>query len=119
MIARRLNLEQVPVISGKRMWTKTYVALILNDRAVLGEYQLHTGTSSRRQPIGDAIPTYYPAIVGAGDFARAQVALKSRQRKAGWLAKGMFNLFAHLLYGARSLSRMALHGSNLPNGGRV
>jgi Recombinase/Recombinase zinc beta ribbon domain len=62
-IARTLNKENGSWIP-KNGWRKSYVNKILRNRAVMGEFQPHTGSvSGDRRPTGEPIKNYYPAII--------------------------------------------------------
>src|SRR5262249_24430211 len=60
VITKQLNAEKVPPIGRARYWARSYVAKILSNPAVFGQYQPHKGRASRRKPDGDPIPGYYP-----------------------------------------------------------
>ena len=50
-ITKKLNAEGVPVIGKAGHWARSYVAKLLNNRAVVGEYQPHTGRGAKRRPM--------------------------------------------------------------------
>lgn len=90
-VVRRLNVEGVPTFKGgenrKREstgWQTSSVAKIIQSRAVLGEYQPHTGThkARNRRPDGDPIRDFYPAIIDEETFWRAQAATQGRRQRA-------------------------------------
>jgi DNA invertase Pin-like site-specific DNA recombinase len=117
---RKLNAEGVPpivdpvyrldddgqetaVLAKGVRWTRSYVALLLRDRRVLGECQLHTGGKAE----GDPIAGYFPAIIEEGLFARAQAASRVRRGKGGRPPKDKrVNIFSGLLYDARDGGRL-------------
>lgn len=87
--------------SGK--WGKPYVALILNDRRVLGELQpLKDG-----QPDGAPLVGYYPAVVSEAEFALARAGQEERLKKdslgraSGPRQSKYVNLFKGMLTHAR------------------
>jgi DNA invertase Pin-like site-specific DNA recombinase len=91
-IVSRLNDEKIPSFKAgeKRKtpsvgWQTSSVAKIVQNRAVLGEYQPHTGTqkAGNRTPDGDPIPDYYPQIVDHGVFWRAQTSVAGRRQQSG------------------------------------
>jgi DNA invertase Pin-like site-specific DNA recombinase len=96
-IVRRLNAEGIPTFRGGNGWGTSSIAKIIESRAVLGEYQPHTGTHSNRnrKPDGDPIPNYYPPIIEDGIFWQAQAAVQGRRQAAG--RKGMSG--SHLFQG--------------------
>jgi hypothetical protein len=73
------------------------VAKILQNRAVLGEYQPHVGRGKNRKPDGEPISNYYPTVISQDEWDAAQGAKKSRELKGGRPAKRRVNLFSHLL----------------------
>ncbi|MCW5684206.1 MAG: recombinase family protein [Pseudolabrys sp.] len=127
-ITRRLNETSVPPFDGARSsngWHASYVAKILNNRAVLGEFQAHKRDSSgKRVPDGPVVADYFPAVVDRELFFRAMSARQSRNPKhdgrpsAG--RKGVFysNVFSGLLDCPYCYSKvsMASKGSG-PKGG--
>lgn len=96
-IVRRLNAEGISTFRGGHGWHTSSVAKIIQSRAVLGEYQPHSGThrARNRKPEGDPIPDYYPAILDEDIFWRAQAATQGRQQKAA----GRKGANAHILQG--------------------
>lgn len=53
-------------------WTHTYIGRVLRNRAVLGEWQPYTRPrDGEAKPAGEAIQNYYPQIIDAADFVRA------------------------------------------------
>lgn len=108
-ITKRLNGEGVSPLAHGVAWHRSYVLKILGNRAVLGEYQPHTGHGAKeRKPIGDAIPDYYPAVVSEADFYRAQTALASRRNKRGPIGANVANLFTGLVRDADDGSTMTI-----------
>jgi DNA invertase Pin-like site-specific DNA recombinase len=95
--ARRLNQVGVPTFDRSRGWHTSYVAKILGNRAVIGEFQPHIRENGKRVPIGEPSRDYYPAIVDEELFYRAQIA-KSERRISGAGRKGaqFTNLFSGL-----------------------
>ena len=103
-LAKKLNAEALwfPPKNAKRKsegWRASYIAKILTNRAVIGEYQPHARQESRnagavvvkRLPIGDPIPGYFDAIVNPDTFAAVQ--LMRHKGKGGMTGKAS-NLFA-------------------------
>ncbi len=77
-------------------WRPSYIVKILSNRAVMGEYQPHTGRGSARKPDGDPLPDYYPAIVEPDVFHAVQVRLKENRGKGGETGKAL-NLLSSLV----------------------
>lgn len=114
VIVKRLNKEKVETLGiGKqksKYWAESSVSKILHNRALVGEYQPHIGSfkNGNRKPDGEPIPGYYPALIGEQEWYAMQAALASRRNKAGRPAKRRMNLFANLLYDAKSQGRIHL-----------
>jgi DNA invertase Pin-like site-specific DNA recombinase len=86
-IARTLNHEGVPGLGGKGWYGQT-IAYLLSNPAVIGVFQPHVlvydkNTKSRREPSGESIENYYPAIIEKSDFNSLQRAPKRTSGKAG------------------------------------
>lgn len=104
-IVSRLNGDGIPPFkAGERRknpsigWQSSSVAKIVTSRAVIGEYQPHTGThkARNRQPDGEPIPDYYPRVIEDETFWRAQKALSDRR---GQTAGRRGKAGAHILRG--------------------
>lgn len=80
-ISRRMNEMNIPAFRGSNGWQTSSIAKILTSRAVIGEYQPHSGRHSahNRQPQGEPIQGYYPPIIPEQMFWQAQSAITSRQ----------------------------------------
>ncbi len=65
--------------SGK--WNGSFIAKVLNDRAVIGEFQPHTFTpEGERVPVGEPIKNYYPAVIDEATYYKAQESKATRAR---------------------------------------
>jgi DNA invertase Pin-like site-specific DNA recombinase len=96
-ITRRLNDAKVPTFNNSNGWHQSYIAKILANRAVLGEFQPHMRTGKRRTPQGERIQGYFPAVVAEELFYRVQF-MKSQRRdtSAGRKGHSFTNLFSGL-----------------------
>ncbi len=81
-ILRHLMMEEVPAFGRSGGWTRSYIASILRNRAVIGEYQPHVGHKIRL-PDGEPIPDYYPAVLSEEEFAIVHLAKKLRCGRSG------------------------------------
>lgn len=106
-ITRYLNENQVPVFGKSQFWNLSYVKKILNNRAVLGEFQPFATVNGKRQPVDDPIPGYFPRIIDDELYNLAQHALKSRATSAsGRKGKTYGNLFSGVVYCGACGTRM-------------
>lgn len=97
-ITKRLNHDQVPPFGKSDGWVQSYVAKILKNRAVIGEYQPHKMLSGKRVPEGDAIKGYFPAIIEPELFYGVQSARRDRAAypSAGRKGEQLSNLFTNI-----------------------
>jgi hypothetical protein len=100
VITKKLNAKGVPVIGRGKHWAKSYVTKLLNNRAVIGEFQPMKGRGKKRAADGKPISGYYPALLTEDDWYAARAAVTARKGKVGRLAKDRVNVFAGLLYDA-------------------
>lgn len=70
--ARALNDEKVPTFRAKGQWLSSTIISFVDGRTALGELQPHVRKDDKRVPIGAPIEGYYPAIITAATWARAQ-----------------------------------------------
>ncbi|MFK7969697.1 MAG: recombinase family protein [Bacteroidia bacterium] len=97
-IVRRLNEEGVPTSRRGNGWQTSSIARIIQNKAVLGEYQPHSGShrNHNRKPVGEPIQNYFPRIIDDETYWRAQSAVASRRQSASG-RKGRDG--AHILQG--------------------
>ena len=82
---------------GNRRWHKSYVQKILNNRAVIGEFQPHIMDNGKRVPKGEPIPHYFPQIVSENDLILSQArTAKRRISGAGRKGPSFSNLFTRI-----------------------
>jgi hypothetical protein len=82
-IAETLNREKVPTFGRGMMWRGNYVKKILDSPAVIGSFVPRTLTydargKRRRDPAGEPIDGYFPAIIDKGVWETVQ-AMRSRR----------------------------------------
>ena len=96
-IVRRLNAEKVPTWRGGDGWHTSSVGKVVQSRAVIGEYQPHSGTHKlrNRKPVGEPIKDFYPPIIDEAVFWRAQSATEGRRQNSA----GRKGKHAHILQG--------------------
>lgn len=71
-IVRFANEQQWPVPANGQKWHLSLLNRLFNNRALIGEFQPHKGSKSRRQSVGDAILDYYPIAVDIDLFHSVQ-----------------------------------------------
>jgi DNA invertase Pin-like site-specific DNA recombinase len=107
LIVTKLNNANVPPFGGGKGWAVSSIAQILNNRAVLGEFQPCHMVNGKREPIGEPIRDYYPPIILDDLFERAHHARNQRKfqgekrprggRKGPGKGEHISNLFSGLL----------------------
>ncbi|MBK3404163.1 recombinase family protein [Methylorubrum populi] len=96
-VVKRLNADKVPSFQGKDGWQESYVAKLMANRAVMGEFQAYRRDASGvRQPVGDPVEDYFPAVVTAAEFHAARLAVRSRTAAPGRRGEDVTNLFLGL-----------------------
>lgn len=98
-IAHRLNQTRTPTFSKSDGWHQSYIAKILANRAVLGEFQLGIRREGKRVFVGDPVKNYFPAIIDEELFYRARYARSRRHYQgegAGRKGEAFSNLFSGL-----------------------
>ncbi len=100
-IVNDINKSRVAPWSSKRQkgakgWHSSYIHKLLNNRAVLGEFQPHVFIDGKRTPTGDVIRDYYPKIIGQKTFNLAKAAATKRKNGKGRVTVTDKNLFAGL-----------------------
>ena len=117
VITRRLNQKKVPTFAESNGWHSSYVAKILSNRAVIGEFQpfKKSDLSGRRTPDGEPIRNYFPAIIDEEMFYRAQLS-RSQRKVSGRGRKGAYvsNLFSGLAICAYCRSPMKFENKGPP-----
>jgi len=102
LIVKHLAQKNVAPWGHGAGWSKAYVYKILTGRAVLGEYQ----PRKNGKPVGSAVLNYYPAIIDAGTWDIANVALSRRKESPGRIGTKSVALFAGLVWDARTGDKM-------------
>jgi DNA invertase Pin-like site-specific DNA recombinase len=106
-IARDLNLAKEPAFQAEA-WQPSYIAKVLSNRAVVGEFQAHAfGDDGKRRPVGDPIPGYYPIVIDETMFQRANAARERRNLSGGRHGTTIVPLLRGLVRCAACGGRMA------------
>jgi DNA invertase Pin-like site-specific DNA recombinase len=107
-ICRKANNE-LKSIGRKPYFVRSYVAKILHNRAVIGEFQPHSivyaNGKKTRQPAGEPIQGYYPAIVTEDIFNAVQTRMQKNAGSGGPNGEWV-NIFKGLLHNAEDGSRL-------------
>jgi DNA invertase Pin-like site-specific DNA recombinase len=83
-IARMLNEKGEAAFLSKNGWHASYVKKLIENRALIGEFQPYTrDADGKRIPYGDPIPDYFPAVVDKKIFEKANATKESRKTSAG------------------------------------
>jgi len=112
-IGKVLNREGVRTFGhGKRkadLWDRSSIKKLLNNRAVLGEYQPHRMDEGKRVPAGEPTTNYFPPIVSEADFYSAQKSIEERRSQPGGRhGDKVTSLFTGLLKDARDGSNLTI-----------
>jgi DNA invertase Pin-like site-specific DNA recombinase len=92
-ILRKFIREKVKSFGPSGRWVRSYIALLLTDRRVLGEFQPHC----RGEADGEIIKDYYPAAVTEAEWLASRAAAASR-RSSGKRSGRYNDLFSGLLF---------------------
>lgn len=106
-IARDLNERNVPAFQAKA-WQPSYIAKVLSNRAVVGEFQAYAfGEDGKRHPAGEPISGYYPIVIDERTFQRANAARERRNQSGGRHGTTVVPLLRGLVRCAACGGRMA------------
>jgi hypothetical protein len=116
-ITKRLNADRVPVLGRAENWPRSYVAKILANRTVVGEYQPFKGRAGKRKPDGKPIPNYYPAVITEDEWHAARGSIARQKNKVGRASSARLNVFSGLLFDARDGGSVQLMNKVNPSKG--
>lgn len=78
-------------------WRTSYIKKILNNPAVIGEYQPHRRDGDgNRKPEGPPLPNYFPAIIDPETYHAVKQMLDANRGKGGRTGKKR-NIFTHIV----------------------
>lgn len=122
--AKALTVEGIPRFKPDRVtkekafgWGSSSIDKILNNRAVLGEYQpysVQASTDGKRQPSGEPIKDYYPAIIDEETFYAAQGAIAARKTEGTTRQSENINLWSGIAKCAECGTAMHLVNKGRP-----
>lgn len=106
-ITRALSERGLVAWTRSGTWRRSYVARVLTNRAVLGEYQPYKGHQGRTKD-GEPIPGYYPAVVTEEEWNAARGARAVRAGKCGrpTTKRAATSPFAGLLWSANDGTKL-------------
>jgi DNA invertase Pin-like site-specific DNA recombinase len=127
-ITARLNKEGHKPIGNnirrevfKDSWSRSYVAKLLRDKTVVGEFQPHVMKMvpvdaknpdgplvQKRVPLGDPIPDYFPQIISETEWYRIRHGVEGRAKARGRTGVLVASLFTGLIRDARDGTNMHL-----------
>jgi DNA invertase Pin-like site-specific DNA recombinase len=98
LICKQLNAQNNPPFGSKNrnkagLWSVSSVKKILNNRALLGEYQPTTLLNGQRVKDGETIEAYYPAVVEESLFYQAQGVAEQRRVSKTTKSAANFNIW--------------------------
>jgi DNA invertase Pin-like site-specific DNA recombinase len=120
-IAERLNREGIKPFGRGDGWHHSYIQKLLDDEAVIGRFQPCRMQKGRRVPVGEPVIDYYPPIIDAATFVRAQEARARRTNEVAAGRKGLTysNLLSGLAVCADCMGSMTFRDKGPPpKGGR-
>ena len=105
----RARPAEHPPFGSSRVWSRSYLRLIIKRRAALGEWQPRQGRDGRNmKPAGSPVVAFWPAAVSEDDWQLAQAAVAGRKGKRGRPGNSEANLFTGLVREAQTGERMAV-----------
>jgi DNA invertase Pin-like site-specific DNA recombinase len=119
VITQRLTAKGLPTRHAADHWARSYVAKLLSNRAVIGEYQPYKGRNANRKKDGEPIPNYYPAIVSEDEWQAMRRSMAQRRARPGRPAKGRMNVFQGILFDARDGATLQMQEKGKKGGGRI
>lgn len=123
-IARMLNEEGIPIFGSEKRnrsgaWGSSSVIKILENRALVGEYQPTHLVDGIRVPNGDPVQGFFPVIITPDEFYAAKAVREQRKTSKATRATATFNLWQGLARCAECKGAMhLLNKGNPPKGGK-
>ncbi len=127
-ITARLNEKGITPIGNntrrkvfKGSWCRSYVAKLLQEKAVLGEFQPHVMKDGKRVPQGEAVKGYFPQIISEQEWYSVRQAVKERGRNRGRTGVLVASIFTGLIRDARDgqVMHLTYAGSSRKNNTRT
>ncbi|WP_334169949.1 recombinase family protein [Zoogloea sp.] len=115
-LAKKLNQEGVPPVSGVGAWTSGRVSKLLVNRALIGEYEFKVRDKGKAVATGTIVPDWYPVVIEPSLFHQARMVITGRKTLP---AKRRDRSYRNILFGlaycgkcGASMIRRNMSGSN-------
>lgn len=96
-ISKNLNNNNIPTFGSSKGWHDSYITRILNNRAVLGEFQAHKLLNGVYKSEGEVVADYFPNLIDEEQFLRVRQARRKRAVDgAGRKGPAYRNLFTNI-----------------------
>jgi len=109
-VTKKMNAE-FDGLARVNYFNRSYISKIANSRSLIGEFQPHRnvfkGGKQTREPVGEPLKDYYPALIDVATWYRLRHQLQSR-RSTGGRNSSFVNLFVGLIHDACDGSRMQI-----------
>ncbi len=102
-IKRLFRSEGVPCFARSGKWTQSYIAKLLKDRRLLGEFQPRSG----KKPDGEPIEGYFPRVLTEAQFYAGFRAATSRKSLPGDIAPVKLKAVDELHAAGKTVSEIA------------
>lgn len=101
-IAGTFNTEQIPTFGRAEGWHSSYVQKILANEATVGRYQpmrrIEASGRRVREPVGNVIENYFPAVIDEVLFLKATEMRRSRKIPVGRQGQRHTNVLSGLCF---------------------
>jgi DNA invertase Pin-like site-specific DNA recombinase len=115
-LAKKLNQEGVPPVSGVGAWTSGRVSKLLVNRALIGEYEFKVRDKGKAVATGTIVQDWYPVVIEPAVFHQARVVITGRKTLP---AKRRDRSYRNILFGlaycgtcGASMIRRNMSGAN-------
>jgi DNA invertase Pin-like site-specific DNA recombinase len=78
-LAKKLNSEGIPTVSGVGAWTSGRVSKLLVNRSLIGELEFKTRDKGKTVATGNVIADWYPAVIEPAVFHHARSVITGRK----------------------------------------
>lgn len=97
-VAKMLNASGIQSFKGTT-WGSSSVGKILNNRALLGEYQPFSIVGrDKREPVGEPIQGYFPVVLDEATFYSGKAATEGRRLSKATKQSESFNVWSGIIF---------------------